>query len=110
MLPLFTCKNANTLNVNEANIVYKRYTHDHLNYALKSFNEQAQKRTISAPLQYFKAVLEKVNPEKYINEADLKLFTIVDTAEEAVNHINNFYTKYLLKPNLKNLTDSVLSK
>jgi uncharacterized protein (TIGR00730 family) len=30
---------------------------------------------------------------------DLKLFTVVDTAEEAVNVIDNFYSKYLLKPN-----------
>lgn len=37
--------------------------------------------------------------EKYINADDLKLFTVVDTAEEAVNVIDNFYSKYLLKPN-----------
>ena len=37
--------------------------------------------------------------EKYINPDDLKLFTLVDTAEEAVTVIDNFYSKYLLKPN-----------
>lgn len=37
--------------------------------------------------------------EKNISEDDLKYFTVVDTADEAVSHINNFYTKYLLKPN-----------
>jgi len=37
--------------------------------------------------------------EHNIHEDDLKLFTIVDTADEAIAHINNFYTKYLLKPN-----------
>ena len=47
----------------------------------------------------FEWIKARILEEKYINEADLKLFTIVDTAEEAVNHINNFYTKYLLKPN-----------
>lgn len=37
--------------------------------------------------------------EKYINPDDLKLFTVVDTADEAVEFIDNFYSKYLLKPN-----------
>lgn len=41
----------------------------------------------------------RVLEENNINEEDLKLFTLVDTADEAVNHINNFYTRYLLKPN-----------
>jgi len=41
----------------------------------------------------------RVLEEKNINETDLKLFTVVDTADEAVSHINSFYTKYLLKPN-----------
>lgn len=34
-----------------------------------------------------------------ISEADLNLYRVVDTAEEAVNHIFRFYDKYLLKPN-----------
>ena len=34
-----------------------------------------------------------------ISEEDLKLFRIVDTAEEALAHLNKFYSKYLLKPN-----------
>lgn len=37
--------------------------------------------------------------EKYINPDDLQLFTLVDTADEAVKVIDNFYSKYLLKPN-----------
>lgn len=37
--------------------------------------------------------------EKYINPDDLKLCTLVDSAEEAVEVINAFYSKYLLKPN-----------
>jgi uncharacterized protein (TIGR00730 family) len=44
-------------------------------------------------------IKQRVLEENYISEEDLKLFTITDTADEAVNHINNFYTKYLLKPN-----------
>jgi uncharacterized protein (TIGR00730 family) len=37
--------------------------------------------------------------EGNINPDDLDLFTIVDTADEAVDIINNFYAKYLLSPN-----------
>jgi predicted Rossmann-fold nucleotide-binding protein len=37
--------------------------------------------------------------EKNIHEADLELFKIVDTADEAVDYIIDFYSKYLLKPN-----------
>lgn len=34
-----------------------------------------------------------------ISEEDLNLYRIVDTAEDAVEHIFRFYDKYLLKPN-----------
>lgn len=37
--------------------------------------------------------------ESNINPEDLKLFSIVDAAEEAVHVIDEFYAKYLLKPN-----------
>ena len=37
--------------------------------------------------------------EHNINEKDLDLFKIVDSAAEAVKHITDFYSKYLLKPN-----------
>ena len=37
--------------------------------------------------------------EKNISEEDLNLYRLVDTAEEAVLHIDQFYNKYLLKPN-----------
>jgi uncharacterized protein (TIGR00730 family) len=50
----------------------------------------------SGLVEWIKSVLVT---EKYINADDLKLFTVVDTAEEAVNVIDNFYSKYLLKPN-----------
>ncbi len=35
-----------------------------------------------------------------INEPDLDLFYLADTVDEAVEHIDNFYKKYTLKPNL----------
>jgi uncharacterized protein (TIGR00730 family) len=41
-------------------------------------------------------MLEK---EKNINPEDLNLFRLVDTAEEAAEHIFRFYDKYVLKPN-----------
>lgn len=34
-----------------------------------------------------------------INPEDLNLFRVVDTAEDAIEHILRFYEKYLLKPN-----------
>jgi uncharacterized protein (TIGR00730 family) len=37
--------------------------------------------------------------ESNISPEDLDLFNIVDTADEAVNLIDTFYTKYLLSPN-----------
>ncbi len=37
--------------------------------------------------------------EKNISPKDLDLFTLVDTAEEALDTINQFYSKYLLSPN-----------
>jgi uncharacterized protein (TIGR00730 family) len=45
--------------------------------------------------------IEKVvqEEEKNISPEDLDLFKIVDTADEAVKVINNFYAKYLLSPN-----------
>jgi uncharacterized protein (TIGR00730 family) len=41
-------------------------------------------------------MLEK---EKNINPEDLDLFSIVDTPEEAVDIIDNFYSQYVLQPN-----------
>jgi uncharacterized protein (TIGR00730 family) len=40
-----------------------------------------------------------LDQEHNIHEKDLDLFKIVDTADEAVKHIVDFYSKYLLKPN-----------
>jgi uncharacterized protein (TIGR00730 family) len=37
--------------------------------------------------------------EKYISVTDHELFSVVDTADEAVEIIDNFYSKYLLRPN-----------
>jgi uncharacterized protein (TIGR00730 family) len=37
--------------------------------------------------------------EQYISVTDHELFSVVDTADEAVEIIDNFYSKYLLRPN-----------
>jgi hypothetical protein len=34
-----------------------------------------------------------------ICEEDMELFHLAEDAEDAVNHIHNFYQKYMLKPN-----------
>ena len=40
-----------------------------------------------------------LDEQKNISMEDMELFTVVDTADEAVKHINDFYSKYLLSPN-----------
>ncbi|MGD1841476.1 MAG: TIGR00730 family Rossman fold protein [Thermonemataceae bacterium] len=42
---------------------------------------------------------ELLTREKNVNPEDLHLFSIVDTAEDAVKVIDDFYSKYLLQPN-----------
>ncbi len=51
----------------------------------------------SGLIEWFKTTM--LEEEKNINVGDLELFKIVDTADEAVKHIVDFYSKYLLKPN-----------
>ncbi len=52
---------------------------------------------------YWKGLLDWFNTtminEETISKEDLKLFHVVDTADEAVVIINRFYQKYLHKPN-----------
>jgi uncharacterized protein (TIGR00730 family) len=40
-----------------------------------------------------------LNKEKNINQSDLNLFNLVDTADEAVKVITDFYSKYATSPN-----------
>ena len=51
----------------------------------------------SGMLSWIKTVL--LDEEYNISPENLDLFTILDTADEAVKHIMDFYSKYLLKPN-----------
>jgi hypothetical protein len=48
-------------------------------------------------MEWIKSAL--LEQEKNINEIDLELVSLVDTADEAVMNIEKFYTKYLHKPN-----------
>lgn len=47
----------------------------------------------------FKWIKETMLEAGNISQEDLNLYRIVDTAEDAVEHIFRFYDKYLLKPN-----------
>lgn len=46
-----------------------------------------------------KWVNEKLLVEGYIDKEDLNLFRIYDSTEEAVKYINEFYSRYMLRPN-----------
>jgi len=52
---------------------------------------------------YWQGLIDWINnvmlPQKNINAEDMNIFTIVDTPEEAVTVIEDFYKKYALKPN-----------
>ena len=48
-------------------------------------------------IEWIKQIMLK--KEKNISPEDLDLFSVVDTSEEALEIINNFYNKYGLKPN-----------
>lgn len=51
----------------------------------------------SGLIEWIKEVM--LEQERNISTKDLDLFVIVDEAEDAVNHIDQFYSKYLLSPN-----------
>jgi predicted Rossmann-fold nucleotide-binding protein len=42
---------------------------------------------------------EMLAEEHNISPEDLNLFTLVDTSDEAVDYIVQFYSRYLLSPN-----------
>lgn len=54
-------------------------------------------------VDYWKGLIDwikdKVLEEKNISTSDLKLFELVDTPQEAVKIIDNYYKKFSLKPN-----------
>ena len=67
-------------------------------------NKIAQFPVVLVGTEYWKGMIEwmktsMLQDEKNINPIDLDLFKLVDTAEDAVKHIVDFYSKYLLKPN-----------
>ncbi|MBN2274501.1 MAG: TIGR00730 family Rossman fold protein [Bacteroidales bacterium] len=48
-------------------------------------------------IQWIKETM--LESEHNISPEDLDLFKLVDTADDAVSHINDFYSKYILSPN-----------
>jgi uncharacterized protein (TIGR00730 family) len=67
-------------------------------------NKIAQFPVVLVGSEYWTGMLKWIRDtmlqqEHNINESDLDLFKVVDTADEAVAHIVNFYSQYLLKPN-----------
>jgi uncharacterized protein (TIGR00730 family) len=67
-------------------------------------NKIAKFPVVLVGTQYWSGMLEWIKTtmledEKNINAIDLDLFKLVDTADDAVKHIVDFYSKYLLKPN-----------
>jgi predicted Rossmann-fold nucleotide-binding protein len=48
---------------------------------------------------WLKWVKEVLVLEGMISESDLDLFSVVDTPEDAVKVIDDFYSRYLLSPN-----------
>jgi uncharacterized protein (TIGR00730 family) len=55
-------------------------------------------------VKYWSGLLKWINDvmlseEHNISADDLKLFTVVDTSDEAVGNIVDFYSRYLLSPN-----------
>jgi uncharacterized protein (TIGR00730 family) len=55
------------------------------------------KKFWSGLITWIKDIL--LTEEKNISEEDMRLIKVVDTTDEAVKHINDFYNKYHLKPN-----------
>ena len=42
---------------------------------------------------------QQINENPFVSPEDLDLFSLVDTPEEAVQSINDFYNKYMFRPN-----------
>lgn len=66
-------------------------------------NKIAEYPIILVGKDYWQGLLDwwkdKVLKEGYISPEDLDLYKVVDTSDEVVKIINEFYTKYSLKPN-----------
>jgi len=80
-------------------------TMDELSEALTLIqtNKIAQYPIILVGSEYWKGLVdwwkEKVLVEGYISPEDIDFFKVVDTADEVIKIIADFYSKYTLKPN-----------
>ncbi len=89
--------------VNEANLIYKMYTRDQLEYALKSYDSTSKKKPISAPVKYFKAILDKATPEQYTKDGNENRKKILD--QNKSKSLNELYSEYYEKSK-KNVAES----
>jgi uncharacterized protein (TIGR00730 family) len=67
-------------------------------------NKIAEFPVVLVGIDYWSGLIDWIkktmlHEEHNVSESDLDLFKIVDTADEAVRHIVDFYSKYMLKPN-----------
>lgn len=80
-------------------------TMDELSEALTLIqtNKVAQYPIILVGKEYWTGLVdwwrEKVLVEQYISPEDMDFFQIVDTSDEVIKIIDEFYSKYMLKPN-----------
>lgn len=80
-------------------------TMDELSEALTLIqtNKIAKYPIILVGKEYWKGLVdwwrEKVLVEEYISPEDMDFFQVVDTSDEVIKVINEFYSKYTLKPN-----------
>lgn len=80
-------------------------TMDELSEALTLIqtNKIAKYPIILVGKEYWKGLVdwwrEKVLVEEYISPQDMDFFQVVDTSDEVIKVINEFYSKYTLKPN-----------
>jgi uncharacterized protein (TIGR00730 family) len=80
-------------------------TMDELSEALTLIqtNKIAQYPIILVGKEYWKGLTdwwrEQVLSEGYINPEDLNFLKVVDTSDEVIKIIDEFYSKYTLKPN-----------
>jgi uncharacterized protein (TIGR00730 family) len=80
-------------------------TMDELSEALTLIqtNKIAKYPIILVGKEYWKGLVdwwrEKVLVEEYISPEDMDFFQVVDTSDEVIKIINEFYSKYTLKPN-----------
>jgi hypothetical protein len=84
---------ANDLNWNE----WEKSKKVKLRFVVASDGHYGQKGTEYE--KYFETLVTRINEEHNANPEDMNLIKIVDTEDEVVEALDNFYKKYNLSPN-----------